>query len=741
MGRRRWFAVVAVGVVVLGGVGVLAGRGWFGAEQAAGTVASVARPAAETAVRGQSEQAAAVAVGTREPKQILFGDLHVHTTFSFDAYSISLPMYQGEGAHPPADACDFARHCAALDFWSINDHAEGLTPRQWAETKRVIEQCNAVAGDVASPDLISFLGWEWTQIGPTPDEHFGHKNVVLLETEDALVPRRPISSREVLFPGGFNPYGLPLRLLLIGAAPGGERSRYLDFARFLQERDDLDPCPEGSGVRDLPGDCQESAPTPQLLFEKLDDWDTPYLVIPHGNTWGFYTPPRTSWDKQLRAHEDPERHEFLLEVFSGHGNIEEYRGWRALDAEPSGELRCPAPTEDYTPECWRAGEIIRERCQSAGESDSTCETRAAEARRLHVEAGDAGHLVVPGAEVEDWLDAGQCTDCYMPAYNHRPGGSAQYALALRDFSSPGRPKQYRFGFLASSDNHTARPGTGYKEFGRRLMTDAALGQLTPPWPAAEAEPRARELGSVPATPYFERFASFFGLGGLVAVHADGRTREAVWDALQRKEVYGTSGGRILLWFDLLANDGSAQASMGTTLSKTEVPQFEVRAVGAPVQRPGCPASAVRALGPERLARLCRNECNHPSDRRHRIDRIEVVRVRPQIRPDEPIEDLIDDPWQILPCPPGEDGCRVRFSDPDYPGSGRDATYYVRAIQDATPTVNADQLRCTEGDGGRCVQVRPCFGDLRTDYGDDCLAPAEERAWSSPIFLTYAGEPS
>jgi hypothetical protein len=35
------------------------------------------------------------------PEQILFGDLHVHTTFSADAFVRSLPMLQGEGAHRP----------------------------------------------------------------------------------------------------------------------------------------------------------------------------------------------------------------------------------------------------------------------------------------------------------------------------------------------------------------------------------------------------------------------------------------------------------------------------------------------------------------------------------------------------------------------------------------------------------------------------------------------------------------
>ncbi len=43
-----------------------------------------------------------VAAGARAAKQILFGDLHVHTTFSFDAFLASLPIGSGEGAHPAA---------------------------------------------------------------------------------------------------------------------------------------------------------------------------------------------------------------------------------------------------------------------------------------------------------------------------------------------------------------------------------------------------------------------------------------------------------------------------------------------------------------------------------------------------------------------------------------------------------------------------------------------------------------
>src|SRR5262245_18099861 len=90
---------------------------------------------------------------TRPAKQILFGDLHVHTTFSADAFMRSLPMLQGEGAHPPADSCDFARFCSSLDLWSINDHSESVTAQHWLETKESIRQCNAMSGNPSNPEL------------------------------------------------------------------------------------------------------------------------------------------------------------------------------------------------------------------------------------------------------------------------------------------------------------------------------------------------------------------------------------------------------------------------------------------------------------------------------------------------------------------------------------------------------------------------------------------------------------
>jgi hypothetical protein len=673
--------------------------------------------------------------------RILFGDLHVHTTLSVDAFMWSLPLMGGEGVHPPADACDFARFCSQLDFYSLTDHAEALNPRTWEMTRQSVRQCNAVAEDAAQPDVIAFTGFEWTQVGLTPEEHYGHKNVVFKYDSDDQLPARPIAAPGITTRAFSKLSALwPLLTIPIRAFPN--QQGYLDFARHIRENGQYPVCPEGVDTRELPASCRERAATPDVLFRKLHDWGLDSLVIPHGTTWGFYTPLGYSWDKQIRADLDDEELQRLIEVFSGHGNSEEYRNFRSARVTEEG-LECPEPVEGYQACCWRAGEIIRQRCEDP--SSQSCQARVEKARADYLRVGLAGHVTLPGEDVPDWQDCGQCTDCYLPAYQYRPGGSAQYILAKGDFSNPKAPRHSTMGFIASSDNHTARPGTGYKEFGRLRMTEAR-GAPSESWRASMFGDRGRpEPESISYTidglmerppfelMWMERQASFFITGGLVAVHASERSREAIWEALQSRNVYGTSGDRILLWFDL-NNGPDGPLPMGSEVQMRGTPRFEVRAAGSFEQKPGCPPDVVQALGEDRVQHVCVGECYNPGDRRRRITRIEVIRIQRQASEDEKVGDLIEDPWMTIPCPEGEELCVVEFEDPRYAELGRHVLYYVRAIQEPTPTVNGGGLRCREG------QCEPCYGNYRTSTSDDCLSNAEERAWSSPIFLLAGSAP-
>ena len=669
---------VAVGFFLLV-VFTLLGRGSFLDAPRAGE--PQARAVSPEVVGGRSRAVADAAdrLGVEQSKQILFGDLHVHTTFSFDAFQMSLPMAGGDGAHPIADACDYARHCAALDFWSINDHAVTLTPRRWGETVEAVRQCNEIAGDPAAPDMVSFLGWEWTQVGTKPSNHYGHKNVILRDLEDARIPSRPISAGT---PPGMPsvteglPSALEMGLLALAASTDGGP----EFAEYMNETARTPDCPRGVPVRDLPLDCREIAPTPRDLFAKLDDWGHETMVIPHGTTWGFYTSLGSSWDKQLTPEQHDPNRQGIVEVFSGHGNSEEYRPFREVLFGDDGSRSCPPPGAGYLPSCWRAGEIIEQRCLEAGESsEAECRARGVVARQRFVDANfNGGAAVVGASEVAEWEDAGQCRDCFQPAFNYRPRNSVQYMMALGREEASGEPFRFRFGFIASSDNHSARPGTGYKEVARTEFTETRFGNFvdTPLSLGADTERRTEsvevELTAI-AAPFLvfetERQASFFLNGGLAAVHSEGRNREAIWDAMQRREVYGTSGPRMLLWFDLLNAPEGRPAPMGSERTLGEAPRFRVRAMGSFEQKPGCPADAANAMPADRLSRLCQGECYHPSDRRRAISRIEIIRIRPQRDASEDITPLIEDPWRVLPCRGGGEGCVAEFSDPEYVTSG------------------------------------------------------------------------
>ncbi|MFP6641575.1 MAG: DUF3604 domain-containing protein, partial [Myxococcota bacterium] len=290
----------------------LIAEGVGGRLQGRGAVTAEARPQTEIMERGAGQDTFSPDSEGKSDDQILFGDLHVHTTFSGDAFIFSLPLFQGEGAHPPADACDFARFCSGLDFWSINDHAEALTPRQWAETRESIRECNAVT-EAENPDTVAFLGWEWTQSAPADGQsertHYGHKNVILLDTDEGEVPSRPIGAGSGgLFESPIPPAAWALLRAGIAARDLDQLGPYLDFNRFAREARGIDRCPEGVPVRELPEDCSEGAETPEILFRKLDEWGSPSLVIPHGTSWGIHAPARAKLDQQLsQSQHDPQR--------------------------------------------------------------------------------------------------------------------------------------------------------------------------------------------------------------------------------------------------------------------------------------------------------------------------------------------------------------------------------------------------------------------------------------------------
>lgn len=756
MMRRLGF--LALLLVLLGtGYGALT---WWGQHEGPGTVTKDRVPppmvlerdrSQHRALRSLANSFASVDAPATPPKKVLFGDLHLHTTFSFDAFITSLPMLGGSGQHLPAHACDYARFVSRLDFWAITDHAEGLTPRHWREIVRSVRACQAAASrEGEPPDLISFLGWEWSQLGPTPQDHYGNRNIVVKHLDEKRVPERPILSvnpHSVTLPDALPP-GPVLKLLAL-LDGWSNFDRMADLDRYLEEIFSVPVCRGQESSSAVEGHCYEVAQTPRRLFQRLDRLDQDALAIPHGTAWGNQAPPGTDWRRQLEeGHHHPD-HQRLVEVFSGHGNSEEYRSFRSVTEGEDGKAVCPRPTEDYEPCCWRAGKIIRERCPNPG--SKACEKRVRRARKNFLRTGKHGFKTIPGTEASDWKDCEVCRSCFLPAHRYRPKMSVQYMLALRGFPEDGSaPRSMSPGIVASGDNHSGRPGTGFKETDRRTMTDIdGPPSFLMDWVQGD-EDSADSSSLAPSevdTPPFggagldgDRQASMLYTGGLAAVHAESRSREAIWSAFKRREVYGTSGPRILLWFDLIDGSGSDSYPMGSAVDVEQPPRFRVRAVGARRQKPGCPDFVRDALGAERLRRLSEGECYYPGDERHAIEALEVVRIRRQSSPDSPVDSLIEDPWKRFECSGEKPGCTAVFSDTDYdPTDDPRVLYYARALQEPTPTINGRGLRCQEyGKDGQCTKIKPCYEDARTHLDSDCTAPRRARAWSSPIYLRPGG---
>ena len=133
---------------------------------------------------------------------------------------------------------------------------------------------------------------------------------------------------------------------------------------------------------------------------------------------------------------------------------------------------------------------------------------------------------------------------------------------------------YRFGFIGSSDTHNT--GGAYEEptyHGKIGILDGR-----PEWRFATPNEDNPELNRIPdiTTTGFDWSAS-----GLAAVWAEANTREAIYEALRRKETFATSGPRIRVKFfagyDLDAADASRLHATGVPMGG----DLEARPRGAP----------------------------------------------------------------------------------------------------------------------------------------------------------------
>jgi len=322
----------------------------------------------------------------------------------------------------------------------------------------------------------------------------------------------------------------------------------------------------------------------------------------------------------------------------------------------------------------------------------------------------------------------------------QPDGS-YVRQALRrglEMEAQGITNPYAFGVIGSSDTHTGASQIDESNFSSKLGVLSADAQLRGSVPLGFVE--SIFVGIIPgqgvAEVDGERFLggqqNEFGASGLAAVWAEENTREAIYAALRRKETFATSGPRIRLRFfagygfpdDLLEMvDGVATAyATGVTMGADLAPNKIDGASVPPQSR--APQFAIWAQADASSALLQRLQIIKgwidAAGETHE-DVIDVacaggVPVNPANNrcPDNGATVNLSD--CSFSAKTGDAELRTVWTDPNFDASER-AFYYARILENPTCRWNTwDAIKAG------------------TVPRSDLAATLQERAWSSPIHV-------
>ena len=293
---------------------------------------------------------------------------------------------------------------------------------------------------------------------------------------------------------------------------------------------------------------------------------------------------------------------------------------------------------------------------------------------------------------------------------------------------------YQFGVIGSSDTHTAAAA---------LEEDNYFGKIG----SLDATPEKR--GSVPASFLYgtliklaapemidevdgETYLNFqnykyWGASGIAGVWAENNTREAIYDALRRKETFATSGTRMKVRFfagydlanvqldshELIGTAYKNGATMGSTLqaSNDRAPTFLTWAVADPNTANLQRVQIIKGW----------LESGEHQEQVFDVACSDGLSVDPQTHrcPDNGAQVNLDDCSRTANV--GASELKTLWQDPDFT-AGQEAFYYVRVLENPVCRWSTwDAIRAGE---------KP---------RSDLPATIQERAWSSPIWYSASGE--
>jgi hypothetical protein len=265
---------------------------------------------------------------------------------------------------------------------------------------------------------------------------------------------------------------------------------------------------------------------------------------------------------------------------------------------------------------------------------------------------------------------------------------------------------YKFGMIGSTDSHTAMASAEEDNFHGKMAIDSV--------------PENKSEDIIPGTPGWD-----MGAAGLAAVWAEENTRESIFDAIQRKEVYATTGTRIGLRFfggfnfrnrdararDIAATGYDKGVPMGGDLTAApngRAPSFLIRAVKGPVDA---------NLDRVQVIKGWLNDDNLPEERVYNVAMSDGREVDADGKV-TPVGNTVDISSGHYTNSIGDAELVAVWTDPDFDPAQR-AFYYVRVLQIPTPR--------------HTLYDAIALGIPVEETGHP--ATIQERAYSSPIWYT------
>lgn len=565
---------------------------------------------------------------------VYFGDLHIHSNLSADAYlfgnrrDLDATYRFAKGESAPIATGEIIEISRPLDFAAVTDHAEGFG-RVMAcfdpATPEIAESCELVN----KPNLLSFL-----ELRANVENRPLVENLTYFGNDKAVERQYHLDTWEAIKAAAerHNEPGVFTTFAAYEYSPAmvdrGKHHRNVIFRTSVTPDYAISAYDADSEIdlwKQLDASCGEGCE---------------FLTIPHNpnKSWGLAFAsetidgiPYTREDWRLR-----EKFEPLVEMFQIKGNSECVIGFGATDEE--------CGFEQFFPVC----------------------------------------------------EEGQTTLCIHPTSMVRDGLKKGLVLGEELGFNP-----MKFGLMASTDTHNSNPGDA-EEWDYR-GANSYMG--------SPARTRLQDGLRQPkvANP-----------GGLAAVWAPENTRDALFDAMSRREVYATSGTRMSLRFfggvnltEDLVETGNLEAAyaqgvpMGGTLyagdENTAAPRLFVWATQDPDNAPLAKIQIIKGW----------LENGETKERVFDIACAEVDAEGDCLSTEAPV-DLSNCAWSETA---GAPELRADWVDPDY-NALHNAFYYARVVQ--IPT-----CRWTTYDSLRLGLAPPA----------DVPATVTEMAWSSPIWVS------